>query len=375
MPKIGENIYLRRDGRWEGRYICARTSDGKAKFRSVYGNSREIVSKKLSYLRKQQELRLKSCCSMTVRELSAQWLAGCRPDIKFSTYERYRHLLEKHILPELGDLMIHELTAEKLRGFLTDKRTNGRLDGTGGLAQKTVNDIHVLIKSMIKFSVREYDAHVDRKLSDVKISSKGSGQRKIEVFSEQETASITAKILDKPSLPLMGFLLSLDIGLRLGEICALKCSDFNFQEGKLRIRRTVIRINHGGSTTLEVQLPKTENSEREVPLTAKLISLLRGIRRDWNADEYLFTGKRDTPLEPRTMQYRFQHFLEGLDIRVRGFHTLRHSFATRSVERGVDTKTLAEILGHSNVQTTLQMYVHPSMDMKRRSVELASAIA
>lgn len=375
MSKNGENIYLRRDGRWEGRYICGRKSNGKPQYCSVYGYSRESVSKKLAFLREQQEIKLLSQCTVTVKDISAQWLINCRADVKVSTYERYHLLIEKHIVPELGELMIHELTGERLKVFLNEKRTRGRLDGRGGLAQKTVNDIHVLIKSIIKYAVHEYDCHVDGKLSDVKISTKGMGRGKIEVFSENETAKLTSKILENPSLPVLGYLLGLDIGMRIGEICALKCQDFDFQEGTLRIRRTVIRINHGGYTTLEIQLPKTENSKRELPLTAKHISLLKACMSDWDSDVFVFTGKPDKPLDPRTMQYRFRRFLESLDISPRGFHTLRHSFATRSIERGMDVKTLSEILGHKNVQTTMQMYVHPSIDMKRRGVELASSVA
>lgn len=375
MPKKGENIYLRKDGRWEGRYVCGLKNDGHPKYRSVYGYSRDAISKRLTSLRKQYEIKRVNRCAVSFKDITAQWLESNASNIKLSTYERYRLLLKNHIIPELGDCMIHELTAEKLKAFLNEKKTNGRLDGSGGLAQKTVNDIHVIIKSIIKYATREYDYHVDGKLSDVKLSSKGVGHGRIEVFSENETGKITSKILEKPTIMLVGFLLSLDTGIRLGELCALKDSDFDFQESKLRIRRTAIRINHGGYTSLEIQMPKTENSEREIPLTAKHISLLKACRSDWNSNDYIFTGKLDRPMDPRTMQYRFRRFLESLNIRTRGFHTLRHSFATRYIERGGDVKTLSEILGHSNVQTTLQMYVHPSIDMKRRSVELASSVA
>lgn len=260
---MGRSLYLRQKKQWEAPVLlCLRLFE-------------RHVSKKLAFLRKQQEIKLVSQCTVTVKDISAQWLINCRADVKASTYERYHLLIEKHIVPELGELMIHELTGERLKVFLNEKRTRGRLDGRGGLAQKTVNDIHVLIKSIIKYAVHEYDCHVDGKLSDVKISTKGMGRGKIEVFSENETAKLTSKILENPSLPVLGYLLGLDIGMRIGEICALKCQDFNFQEGTLRIRRTVIRINHGGYTTLEIQLPKTENSERELPLTAKHISLLK----------------------------------------------------------------------------------------------------
>ena len=373
MPKRGENIYLRRDGRWEGRYICGRRSDGRPKYRSIYGYSRESVSKRLSFLRRQHEVKLVLRCAVTFKDLTAGWLEHCRVNVKLSTYERYRILVERHIVPVLGRLLIRELTAEKLREYLEEKRSRGRLDGRGGLAPKTVNDIHVIIKSVIKYAVREFDYHVDRKLSDIRLPKRAA--HKIEVFSENETGKITERILEKPDISGLGILLSLDTGLRLGEICALKWSDIDFDEQALSVRRTAIRINHGGSTTLEIQLPKTENSERKIPLTAHYLSLLKSCEDCHGTDEYIFSRKPDRPLEPRTMQYRFHRFLANLNIRIRGFHTLRHSFASRSVERGVDIKTLSEILGHSNVQTTLQMYTHPSIDTKRRSMELASVMA
>lgn len=170
----------------------------------------------------------------------------------------------------------------------------------------------------------------------------------------------------------MAFLLRLETGIRLGEVCALRWSDVDFTSGLLHIRRTAYRINYGGRTELVTQTPKTDNSLQTIPLTAKMLSILRSFRAGEN--DYLFTGS-DKPMEPRTLQYRFQKFLKELGISSRNFHILRHSFATRCIDCGMDIKSLPEILGHANVQVTLQMYVHPSMDSKRSALEAASVLS
>ena len=160
--------------------------------------------------------------------------------------------------------------------------------------------------------------------------------------------------------------------MRLGEVCALRWSDINLVEGVLRVQRTVYRINYGKRTELVLQTPKSENSIRSIPLTAKMLSVL--CRMKDKKDCYLLTGT-ERPLEPRTMQYRFRRFLEKNNLALRNYHVLRHSFATRCIEGGMDIKSLSEILGHANVQTTLQMYVHPSMATKRAAMEAVSMLA
>ena len=169
-------------------------------------------------------------------------------------------------------------------------------------------------------------------------------------------------------------MISLEAGLRLGEVCSLKWSDIDFKDRVVHVNRTVIRINYGGNTGLVIQTPKSDASERVVPLTERLLTLLAEEAEGENPDTYILTRSVDTPLDPRTMQNRFRNFQKSLGMKPRNYHATRHSFATRCVEHGIDAKTLSEILGHANVKTTLQMYVHPSMEAKRHYLEMASAI-
>lgn len=371
MPKRGENIYKRKDGRWEGRYIYSRKPDGKAVYHSIYGKSYADVRQKLQFHREETHRRQLRGCTMTVENLMEIWLTSMTR-IKDSSRERYRLLIAKHILPELGGTQVCDVTAETLNTFVNNKLDHGRLDGNGGLSAKTVNDICIVIKSALKLAKRKY-GYKSNEIDEVKAPAhKG---KKIDVFGECETLAITTAILKQPNITNLSFLLCMETGLRLGEMCALKWSDFDFREGILHVRRTALRINYGGCTRLVIQTPKSDASERVIPLTAKMLSLLAQAKVGKAPEAYMLTGSAVKPMEPRTMQYRFHSFLRALQIPVRGIHMTRHSFATRCIELGMDAKSLSEVLGHSNVRTTLQMYTHPSMAVKRRFLEAASAIA
>lgn len=364
MPRRGENIYKRKDGRWEGRYIADRKPDGRARYRSVYGATYSEVRQKLTVQREETQKRQLRGCAMTVKELLNHWQKE-NTRIKPTSRERYRALIQQHIMPELGERRACDLTEEVLNGFVDRKLKSGRLDGKGGLAPKTVSDICAIVRSALKLARQKF-----RYAGEEKIRAPAMKQRIVETFSQWESSRISAAILQKISIDRIAYLLCLETGIRLGEICALQWSDIDFSSGLLYIRRTAYRINYGGRTELVIQAPKSDCSKRVVPLTAKMLSLLHPLK----ASGYLLTGN-DRAMEPRTLQYRFRSFLKALGIPTRNFHILRHSFATRCIERGMDAKTLSEILGHANVKTTLQMYTHPSMQAKRRLLEVASAMS
>lgn len=267
----------------------------------------------------------------------------------------------------MGLHRVCDLTEDILNAFVEKKLKFGRLDGKGGLSAKTVNDICVLVKSALKLARRKFQY-----AGAEEFRAPLTKQKPMEVLCEWESRRISAAVLRAPTPSNAAFLLCLETGIRLGEVCALRWSDVDFTSGLLHIRRTAYRINYGGRTELVIQTPKTDNSRRTIPLTAKMLSVLRSFRAGEN--DYLFTGS-DKHMEPRTMQYRFQKFLKELGISHRNFHILRHSFATRCIDCGMDIKSLSEILGHANVQVTLQMYVHPSMDSKRSALETASVLS
>ena len=362
MPRYGENIYHRKDGRWEGRYIAMRLPDGKAKYKSVYGPSRSAVKKRMLAALQTLAKEPAASCNLTVKELFARYLA--QTDVKTSTRERYRFMIERHVLPQLGQTPVSKLTAKGLSDFLRHLKNHGRLDGKGGLSAKTVRDVAVLIKSLLRFAQAEYHCVCDALNARLPAYT----QKKIEVFSETELM-VLGKALSPSDKISIAVTLALYAGLRVGGVCALRAGDIDVLAGTLSISRSVQRLTLNGKSQLLVQRPKSDSSERIVPLHPELLRLLRKVTADMSPDAYIMTGKIGRPADPRTCQYQFTMLLKRCGIRHRGFHALRHTFATRCIEAGADVKSVSEMLGHTDIKTTLKLYVHPSLESKRRCIQ------
>lgn len=368
MAKRGENIYKRKDGRWEGRYIIGRKPTGQTRYASVYGKSYRDVKEKLDR-KKGDRLRSLPACSMTVRVIMEMWLSLRSADVKESSYQRYKMLIDKHILPRLGGIRLSSLTVNILSDFITTLLKRGRTDGHGGLSVKTVSDILCVFRSALRMAGKKYA--VDASLFDVKTPSPRA--KPIGTFSEEECAVLTRLVMDAPDLSGAAYLLGLNCGLRIGEVCGLKWDDIDFEKRELAVNRTVLRIKNGTRTEVVVQTPKTESSVRVIPLTAEMLLFLSRLKNTRSRDAYILSGC-SRPLEPRALQYRFRVFLKRSGLKYRNYHTLRHTFATRSIGKGFDAKTLSELLGHKDVKTTLQLYMHPTMLDKRQVVEAVSSM-
>lgn len=372
MSKRGENIYKRKDGRWEGRYLTYK--DGAKKYISVYSKTYASVKEKL-LTAKQNAILSQSAnnlpdCNLTVANLFAKWLREKAPLVKPSSYIRYKGLLDTHLLPALGSCTINKLTVQKISGFLQDKLQNGRLDKNGGLAAKTIADILCLIKSAVKMAVR--DCNLPQAAAILAMRPPISvRQRKPEILNDKECISLSREIMQQPTSEMTAILFCLNTGLRLGEVCALRWTDIDYEAKMLTISQTVQRVTQEGKSLLLLQSPKTGAGKRTIPLTAEIILMLQN-RQKKHSKEYVFGSNK--PLEPRTLQYRFTSLLKKCNIRKRNFHTLRHTFASRFVALGGDVKSLSEILGHANVRTTMQLYVHPSLEQKRADMELVNTM-
>ena len=372
MSKRGENIYKRKDGRWEGRYLTYK--DGAKKYISVYGRTYAAVKDKLLIAKQnavvsQIENNLPDC-TLTMQNLFVKWLREKASVIKPSSYIRYTGLLKAHLLPALGSCAVSKLTVQKISSFLQDKLHNGRLDKKGGLSAKTIADILCLIKSAVKMALRDFNlpqaAAILTMRSPISIRS-----RKPEILNENECTNLSRQIVRRPESEAAAILFCLNTGLRLGEVCALRWADIDFEAKTLTVSHTVQRVTQNGKSVLLLQSPKTEAGRRTIPLTAEIILMLQN-RKKKQHKEYVFGSNK--PLEPRTLQYRFAALLKKCNISRRNFHTLRHTFASRFVALGGDVKSLSEILGHANVRTTMQLYVHPSLEQKRADMELINTM-
>lgn len=364
MSKKGENIYKRKDGRWEGRYIRHYDTSGKPKYGSVYGKSycevkQRLIEKKSSALQN-PDFTIKSY--ITYNDVLDAWLNSTRINAKESTYARYSHLIQTHIKPHIGSYQLSKLTTQVIENYIELQLRAGRLDHSGGLAPKSVNDILTIIKSTIEYA-KYKNFPVACNLDKLTVKKKDKEMR---VLSQAEQDALINILMDEMDLYKFGVFLSVYTRIRIGELCALQWEDFSISKTTLKIRKTMQRIQNTenrafAKTKIVITEPKSQCSIREIPLPAFVVDVAQ--RFEANPKAYVLTGN-DRYIEPRTMQNRFKSYVKESGISDANFHALRHTFATRCVEVGFEIKSLSEVLGHANVNITLNRYVHSSFELK-----------
>ncbi len=362
MARRGENVYKRKDGRWEGRIL---KPDGKYCY--VYAKTyKEVKEKQKNY---QEHLKLRevkgTTALSTATELFEFWLKNHVFDrVKPSTYENYHYCIEKHVIPffEYGS-----------NRYITET--------TVGVFEKTIKDnpflsesykrkILTIFKTALKEILRgsaDYSSILERiKLPKTKNSA-------AQVFSIKEQRLVENAVMEFNDRRALGILLCFYSGIRLGELCALKWSDIDLEAGTMAIMRTVSRIStfqcSNTKTALLVGTPKSQKAVRKIPLPKFLLNLTgESTAFPFRENAYVLSGL-STPIDPRTYQKIYKKVLAKAGVKDRKFHAIRHTFATRSLELGVDIKTLSEILGHSNVSITLNIYAHSFIEQKRIAID------
>ena len=344
------NIYKRKDGRFEGRIYS--TSDQKRIYRSFYGKTTEEVKQKMSAFFPDQTVT-----DMTVRQVIDEWRIFIMNRIKPSTAANYQMKLNKHILPFFSDIRCADINDSVMYRFIKKKESEN-------LSLRYISDMIVIIRSAFRYAARTL--RIFNPLDGFVFHRPGRNEVKILTKNEQKKLIRRFK---NPSVTDVGIALSLYTGMRIGEVCGLKCEDIDLKNRTIVVKRTVQRIqqfNKERKTMLIVTEPKSASSRRTIPIPDGLMPLLSEFYG--SGKQYILSGS-DKPVEPRTMQNRFSAILKKERLPSVHFHSLRHAFATRAVEVGFDIKTLSEILGHSNVELTLNLYVHSSLERKRACMD------
>lgn len=369
MPKKGENIYKRRDGRWEGRYIRCYDATGKAKYGYIYGRTYsdvkdELVQKKADAIRQPNSGSLRA---VVYSDILDGWLRASKLKTKESTHARYSQLVRTHIKPHLGRYQLSRISTQQVECFLEYLLSKGRLDGAGGLSPKTVTDILAIIKNTMEYA-RYQNLAVICNLE--KLSVKGK-EKEMRVLTPEEQDALAAVLVHNMDRYKFGVLLSLYTGIRIGELCALQWGDFETNLSTLTVRKTMQRVKNiddvsSSKTKIIITEPKSQSSVREIPLPPFLVEIAKSFQA--NPEAFVLSGTIGQYVEPRTMQNRFQTYVKQSGIAAANYHSLRHSFATRCIELSFDIKTLSTILGHSSVNITLNRYVHSSMELKKANM-------
>lgn len=367
MSRRGEGIYKRKDGRWEARYIH-HYEDGKAKYRFLYADTyTEVKAKRSAELAAMPTTIVSADKSkMTFKDISEEWLFSVKNDVKESTYTRYERNIRVYLLPLLENQKLKKLSNDYLKAIPKQLLERGGKDGMP-LSAKTVSDILCVLKAILKYANQNGYISVDE--STIVLPKKSKSQA--EILPEEYRIKIEDRLWDSEETVSLGILFTMYTGIRIGELCGLRWGDIDFVTGIVQISRTVERIPDLSSdakskTKVIISEPKTENSKRTIPLPKFLLAHLAKFCGD--KDSYIVTGTTHHT-EPHQFYLRYKTFLRHTGVPEYTFHTLRHTFATRCVEHGFDTKSLSEILGHSDIGTTLSLYVHPTLEQKRNQME------
>lgn len=299
---------------------------------------------------------------MKYEEWLKQWLQNyVKPSVKNRTYVRYSEIVKQHLIPNFGNMELTEITPYKLQCFITELTANGNLKSGKGLSSNSVNAIVTVIQTTLKTAhmlgyVNEY---VGDKIKRPKITEKA-----VECFLISEQKTIEKYISEAKNDKLFGIILCLYTGLRIGELLSLEWTDINLKNSELSVNKTCYDgKNADGVFTRITEKPKTISSIRIIPFPKQLIPILKQMKKNSKSKYVISNG--ENYIMVRSYQRTFDLILKKLNIKHKGFHSLRHTFATRALECGMDVKTLSEILGHKNSAVTLNRYAHSLMEHKK----------
>ncbi len=304
-------------------------------------------------------------------EISCKWLWFLKPQLKQASIAKYINVLNSYLLPAFQDRKIDEISRCDVTAFVSELLLSGGKK-SAGLSPRTVSSILSVLKNVFDYASRERNIRV----SDIKDILIKQPQKQIRILSRKEQEKLSQYLYANLTPCHLGILVCLYTGLRIGEICALQWQDISFDDHCLYVHKAMQRVQHLDTedkrTEVLIAKPKSDCSIRRIPLPDNLFKVLVSLRQEDAA--FLLTGSIKKYIEPRTMQNHFRSVMDECDIPGANFHTLRHTFATRCVELGFDVKSLSEILGHANVNITMNRYVHPSMELKQKNMNILDGL-
>lgn len=294
----------------------------------------------------------------TFEEVAAMWLADKQQYVKMSTYCAYSLLLSNHLKPVFAKEQ--DVTEELVQTFVLGKLQQG-------LSRNSVKDMLMVLKMVLKYAAKH--GYMPWRQIDINFPTERR-QNEVKTLSRADQRRLMDHIQANFSFMNLGIYICLSAGLRIGELCALTWDDLDTDAGVVRISKTLQRIymKDKGCTEVIIGTPKSKNSVREIPLAKELQRFIKPLKKVVNGSFYVLTNS-SSPTEPRSYRNHYRRLMQQLDLPLLKFHGLRHSFATRCIESKCDYKTVSVLLGHSSISTTLNLYVHPNLDQKKKCIE------
>ncbi len=358
----------RKDGRWEGRVIIGYDENGKVKTKSVLGKTKSECVKKLKELQSSVpqitgKLPTQATPTMSFGEWMDMWYQNyCKQTLCETTRAPYENRVYQHIIPKLGRIQLNKLTTSDLEEFYTYLKVSGRLQYTDqlgkGLSDSMVRSCHACCRSALEKAVGEGMILINPAIG-CKLPSKKTREMQVLTHEEMQRFIIQAKHDGYYEI----FMLDLSTGLRRGELMGLQWDDLNFTTGELRVERQINRVRGN----LVEMAPKTKTSVRSVILPKSVLRILYEYRPSTNGSKWIFPSPvkdEDLPRDPSSIYHKMQLVLKRAECKRIRFHDLRHTFATMSLEHGMDIKTLSAVMGHASSVITLDVYSHITTEME-----------
>ena len=363
MSRRGENIYKRKDGRWEGRYQKGRAENGKIKYGSVYGRSYQETKQKL------YPLKIKYQTLMALHGKSAapfyqwvnQWLVEVQGKIKPATYASYQYKMDHYILPALAERSLNEVDEEQVTLLINDWKEKG-------LKTSSIRVLFQVLNNCFSLAVKK-NILLTNPCSQV--MPPASEKKQVQSLSKKEQASLERVAEETPAKKGLPIILALQTGMRIGEIAALRWENIDFEANLISVEKTLQRISYFAREKNQSQLvlssPKTASSKRLIPMT-KLVRKVLLKEKKQRTGEFVFSVNGH-PCEPRLISYHFQKLAKTAQVFGKHFHQLRHTFATRCVEKNRDIAAVSAILGHASTQMTLDTYSSALMEQRMKVIQ------
>ena len=295
----------------------------------------------------------------TFEEVVEQWLRNKKIEIKNSTYSNYKYTIYKYIMPKLQNKTLSDLKKYNFNELVEELKEE--------LSAKTIKDIICILKAIFNYIEENFSC----KLKTTKIVLPKVKTQNVKIFSKKEREKLENYCLKQKGLKELGIVMCLNTGLRIGEICALRWENIDLDKRVICVRKTMERIYNDElkNTKVIIDEPKSQKSIREIPISNKLYEVLKQFKKEYKDTDFFLSGESEKYVEPRNYENIYKKILKKCNVKVHKFHTIRHTFATDCIRVGMDTKSLSEILGHSNVNITLNRYVHSSYEVKKKFLE------
>ncbi|MGL4695725.1 tyrosine-type recombinase/integrase [Enterococcus larvae] len=361
MAKRGENIYRRKDGRWEGRYKKSRNKNGQIVYGYIYGKKYSEVREKMSEKRVYYPEMSLGTFDGTLSEWLDYWLhIAIKNQVKQSTWTSYESKLRNHIVPFLGSKKLHLIEKKHINTFLQHLIAEK-------YSENTIQNIFTILSSSFNYAVETGNLVVNP-CRGLPFSAQNRA-REIHALSIEQQRKLEELAFEEPGCSAV--IISLATGMRIGEICGLKWVDIDFNYGIINVNCTLQRIpdpENLNRTKVLIDTPKTKSSLRKIPLAKYLKEYLLE-RRSTNDSDYVVSSNGSFA-EPRVINYRLQKLIKQAKIGTFHFHVLRHTFATRCIENNVDISSLSKLLGHNSVKMTLDTYTDSLWEKRKEAVEI-----